>query len=319
MAKSATRTSSLTSPQGMSAIFIVLWSTAWIAGKFGLRFTGPLTLLEIRMAAAALFMLLLAGASHAPWPRTWKEYVHLAVAGLLINGLTLGALYIGLKAGVSTGVSALIAALTPLFTAVAAGALFGERIGARRWAGLAAGLFGVALVVMHRMSFGGAGWQAYAVTFLAVITFVAGTLYQKRYCGDIDLRSGNAVQFAVASAVLLIPAFAFEGLQVQWSETLVVSSAWLALVNSGVAVSLYYLLLRQGQASRVATLFYLVPPITAAMGFFAFHETLGPTALVGFAFAAAGVYFGSGSATPAATAAPIRAGSAVTPATVARR
>ncbi|HET6599818.1 MAG TPA: DMT family transporter [Burkholderiaceae bacterium] len=319
MATLATRTSSLINPHSMSAAFIVLWSTAWIAGKFGLQFTGPLTLLEIRMAAAALFMLLIAGVTRAPWPRTWREYVHLAVVGLLINGLTLAAMYIGMKAGVSTGVSALIAALTPLFTAVAAGALFGESIGARRWAGLAVGLFGVALVVMHRVSFTGAGWEGYAITFLAVVLFVAGTLYQKRYCGEIDLRTGNAIQFAVASVALLIPALGLEGLRVEWTETLVLSVAWMALVNSGVAVSLYYLLLRQGQASRVATLFYLVPPITAAMGFFAFHETLGSTALVGFALAAAGVYFGSGNAAATATATPIRTGSAAAVCTGAQR
>jgi drug/metabolite transporter (DMT)-like permease len=308
MATLAARTSSLINPHSMSAAFIVLWSTAWIAGKFGLQFTGPLTLLEIRLTAAALFMLLIAFVTRAPWPQTRSEYVHLGVAGLLINGLTLAAMYIGMKAGVSTGVSALIAALTPLFTAVAAGTLFGERIGARRWAGLAVGLFGVALVVMHRMSFTGAGWEGYAITFLAVVLFVAGTLYQKRYCGEIDLRTGNAIQFAVASVALLIPALGFEGFRVEWTETVALSVAWMALVNSGVAVSLFYLLLRQGQASRVTTLFYLVPPITAAMGFFAFGETLGTTALVGFVLAVVGVYFGSGSASTDATGSSIRTG-----------
>jgi drug/metabolite transporter (DMT)-like permease len=303
----------LIGPQATSAVFIVLWSTAWIAGKFGLQFTGPLTLLEIRFAAAALFMLLIALLTRARWPQSRAEYGHLAVAGLLINGLTMAAMYIGLNAGVSAGVSALIAGLTPLLTALAAGALFGERIGARRWAGLAIGLFGVALVVMNRMSFANAGWEGYAVTFPAVVSFVAGTLYQKRYCSEIDLRTGNTVQFAVASVALLIPALRFEGLQVEWAETLVLSSAWMALVNSGVAVSLFYMLLRQGQASRVATLFYLVPPITAAMGFVAFHETLGPIALVGFALAAAGVYFGAGSAATSVTGAPVRNGETLRP------
>jgi drug/metabolite transporter (DMT)-like permease len=75
---------------------------------------------------------------------------------------------------------------------------------------------------------------------------------------------------------------------------LIASSAWLALVNSIGAVSLLYLLLRRGEASRVATLFFLVPPITATMAFAAFHETLTPIAVIGFGLAAAGVYFGAG-------------------------
>ena len=162
--------------------------------------------------------------------------------------------------------------------------------------GLAVGLLGVALMVANKVSVGAGHWQGYAVTGFALLTFVAGTLYQKKFCSEIDVRSGNFVQFAVAAVALLWPALHFERLRVVWSETLVVASAWMALVNSGLAVSLFYLLLRQGQASRVATLFYLNPPLTAAMGFVAFHETLGPVALSGFALAAAGVYFGSGGA-----------------------
>jgi len=155
-------------------------------------------------------------------------------------------------------------------------------------------LFGVALVVMNKISFASGGWEGYAITFLALGAFVAGTLYQKKFCGAIDLRTGNLVQFAVAGVALFIPALRFEGLQVEWSEALIVSSAWLALVNSIAAVSLLYFLLRQGEASRVATLFYLVPPITATMAFAVFHETLSPIAVVGFGLAAAGVYFGTG-------------------------
>jgi len=285
---------SLLGPQILGTLFILLWSSAWIAGKIGLESTGPLTLLEIRFSGAASVMLLIVLLTGAPWPRRWADYAHLAVAGLLVNGLTLAALYIGLNDGVSAGVSALIAGLTPLFTALAAGPLLGERISASRWAGLTAGLLGVALVVMNKISFASAGWQGYAVTFVALAAFVGGTLYQKVFCSAIDLRTGNLVQFAVAAIALFIPALLLEGLRVHWSEALILSSAWLALVNSTVAVSLLYFLLRQGQASRVATLFFLVPPITATMSFAAFHETLSPIAVVGFGLAAAGVYVGAG-------------------------
>jgi drug/metabolite transporter (DMT)-like permease len=285
--------SSLLGPQSLSALFIVLWSSAWIAGKVGLQFAGPLTLLVIRLSAAALVLLLVAWLTGAPWPRRWIDYGHLAVTGLLIHGLTLASLYIGLSDGVSAGVSALIAGLTPLCTALAAGPLLHERIGAGRWTGLTIGLLGVALVVINKISFATDRWEGYAVTFLALAAFVLGTLYQKKFCSAIDLRTGNLVQFAVAGVVLLLPALCFEGLQVEWSEALIASSAWLALVNSIAAVSLLYFLLRQGEVSRVATLFYLVPPITAVMAFAAFHETLSPIAIVGFGLAVAGVYFGS--------------------------
>ncbi|HTT38775.1 MAG TPA: DMT family transporter [Burkholderiales bacterium] len=286
--------SPLSGPQALGLLFAVLWSSAWIAGKIGLEFTGPLTLLEIRFSAAALVMLLIVLLTAAPWPRRWADYGHLAVAGLLINGLTMASLYTGLSDGVSAGVSALIAGLTPLLTALVAGPVLGERLGAGRWFGLAIGFLGVAMVVMNKISTASGSWEGYAVTFVALAAFVVGTLYQKRFCSAMDLRTGNLIQFAVAGVALFLPAMWLEGLRVEWSQALVISSAWLALVNSIAAISLLYFLLRRGEASRVATLFYLTPPITAALSFIVLHESLGAVALTGFALTAAGVYLGSG-------------------------
>jgi len=84
-----------------------------------------------------------------------------------------------------------------------------------------------------------------------------------------------------------------DGLQVEWNWTLIVASSWLSLANSIGAFSLLYMLLRSGEASRVSTLFYLVPPVTAIMAFAVFHETLSLAALAGFSIAVAGVYLGT--------------------------
>ena len=280
-------------PSGMAGLFIVLFSTGWIAGKIGLLSTGPLTLLLIRCGAAALVLLVVALLTGAPWPRRSTDYGHLAVVGMLMHGLAMAGVYVGLSLGVSAGASALIGGMAPIFTALAAGPLLDERIGPAQWSGLVIGLVGVALVVANRISFASGGWEGYAATFFAVTTFVLGTVYQKKFCGAIDLRTGNLIQLAVAGVALLLPALRFEGLHAEWDEALIVSSLWLSLVNSIGAISLFYVLLRRGAASRVATLFFLVPPVTAVMGFAAFHETLSPIAVAGFALAAAGVYLGA--------------------------
>ena len=215
------------------------------------------------------------------------------LAGALIQGLALGCAYFGLQHGVSAGISGLINGLAPLFTALGAVPFLGERIGPRQWLGLSAGLIGVVLVVIDRVSLGGANWEGYAVTFAALLALSAGTLYQKKHCSDMDLRTGSFIQVAVASALVFLPALRFEGLEVEWNWTLILASAWLSLANSIGAFTLLYVLLRKGEASRVSALFYLVPPITAIMGFAVFHETLSPVALLGFAITVAGVYLGT--------------------------
>jgi drug/metabolite transporter (DMT)-like permease len=277
----------------LGGLFVVLWSSAWIAGKIGLPYAGPFSLLLIRFAAAGAVMLLIALATAAPWPGKLIEYGHLAVAGVLIQGLALGFAYFGLQHGMSAGMSALVNGLAPLFTALGAVPILGERVGPRQWLGLGAGLIGVALVVIDRISLGAATWQAYAATFAALAALVCGTLYQKKYCSTMDLRTGALIQLAAAGAIVLLPALRLEGLEVEWSWTLVFASSWLSLVNSIAAFSLLYVMLRKGEASRVSALFYLTAPITALMGFAAFHETLSPAALLGFAITVGGVYLGT--------------------------
>src|SRR5215831_11086348 len=218
----------------LGLVFVVLWSSAWIAGKVGLPYAGPFTLLLIRFSVAGAVLLLVAFASGAPWPAKLADYVHLAVAGALIQGLALGCAYFGLQVGVSAGISGLINGLAPLFTALGAVPFLGERIGRRQWLGLSAGLIGVALVVVDRVSLGGANWEGYAITFAALVALAAGTLYQKKYCSGMDLRTGSFIQVAVAGALVFLPALRFEGLEVEWSGTLILASAWLSLpIRSG--------------------------------------------------------------------------------------
>jgi len=276
----------------LGGLFIVLWSSAFIAGKLGLAFAGPFTLLLMRFGVAAAVLLGITLASDAPWPKRPIEYLHLAVVGILIQGLTLGAAYFGLQQGVSAGVMALITCLAPVLTALFAGRVLGERIATRQWIGTCAGLIGVALVVIDKVSFGKASVLGYGATFVALGAFVAGTLYQKKFCPNMDLRTGNLVQILAAASAVVLPALWLEGLHVQWTETLIMSTSWLSLVNSIGAMSLLYALLRRGEASKVTLLFYLVPPVTALLGFAALHETLGPIELAGFAITVGGVYLG---------------------------
>jgi drug/metabolite transporter (DMT)-like permease len=293
MSKLAATTRILPGPTMLGAVFVVLWGSAWVAGKVALHSTGPLTLLVIRFGVAGLVLLPIAVLSGATWPRRAADYGHLAVAGFLINAATLAGIYLGLSRGVSAGTSALVAGTAPLFTALGAGPMLDEKIESRQWVGMLIGLAGVTLVVLNKVSLASDDWEGYAFTFVSLAAFVAGTLYQKRFVSAIDLSAGNFIQFAVVTAAVLPLAIHFEGLHAQWNGDLIASALWMAIANSVCGLGLLYFLLRRGKASQVSTLFLLVPAVTAAMGFVAFHETLGPLSLAGFVLAAGGVFLGS--------------------------
>lgn len=275
----------------LPVLFILLWSTGYIAGKIGIAHTGPFTLIFIRFSSAAFILFLVAILTRAPWPTSWKKVGHIAMVGVLIQVLQFGGVYSGLSAGVSAGISALIVGSMPIFAALGSGLLLAEKINKKQWQGLFVGLLGVALVISHKLAGDGeASLAGYLYVVLGLIGITAGTLYQKRFCSDMDLRTGGVIQLGVAAVMTYFFAWHNEGLVVAWNAELIFSVAWLSLVNSIAAISILYVLIRQGEASRVASLFYLIPPTSAIMGWLILGEQMTLTIILGFVVASLGVY-----------------------------
>jgi drug/metabolite transporter (DMT)-like permease len=277
----------------LGAAFVVLWSSGYIAGKIALEHAGAFNLLVARFTLATLAFALLAIIGRVAMPG-WRDAAHSAVVGVLSLALQFGAVYLGVQWGAEIGVAALVIGSMPLATAVFA-PLFGESVTPRQWLGLALGLGGVLLVLADRLHFGGAPLGAYLLLLLSLLGISLGTSYQKRFASRIDARTGLTIQHAVATLILL-PFALHEGLSFDFSPTLNASLAWLVLVNSVGGFGLLFALLRRGAASRVAQLFFLIPPVTALMGFVFVGEQFTVLKLLGFAIAAGGVYLGTRSA-----------------------
>ncbi|MBA3415869.1 MAG: DMT family transporter [Chloroflexia bacterium] len=195
--------------------------------------------------------------------------------------------------GVEAGVSALIVGLQPLLTAALAGVLLDERVTPRQWAGLGLGLLGVTLVLARKLGQGSGDALGSLACVAALFGITLGTLYQKRHCAGMDLRTGGVVQFAAACLATAPLALLFEDTRIAWSGEFVFALLWLVLVLSLGAVSLLYVLIRRGAAAQIASLFFLVPPCTALIAWPLFGETLGPVALIGMVLTAVGVALAS--------------------------
>ena len=273
----------------MPAVFVFLWSTGFVGAKFGLPFAEPFSFLAVRMAVVAVLLILIALAFKAPWPKDLRSVSHVAVAGLLVQGAYLGGVFAAIDAGLSAGMSALITGLQPALTACVVGPLLKERVTPRQWLGVLLGFVGVVLVVANRIEVGAGAWTGIGLATIALFGITAGTLYQKRFCADMDLRSGSAIQFTVTCLAMTGLAFALESRDIQWTVELIFVIAWLVVVLSLGAVTLLYILIKRGAAAKVASLFYLVPPVTALMAFFLFDERLGVQELIGMGIVVAGV------------------------------
>ena len=261
-------------------LFVVLWSTGFIGAKLGLPYAEPFTFLSLRFIFVLAILLPICWVLKARWPNR-TGVGHMAIAGVLMQGGYLGGVFASLHQGMPAGVSALITGLQPVCTAVLGAWLLHERPTPRQWLGLALGLCGVALVVGDRIAVQSLTAPAILLSVLALASITLGTIWQKRHGGAIDLRTGAAIQFAAAALVLAPFAFLLETRRVVWSGEFVFALAWLVLVLSFGAVFLLFYLIRHGAATRVASLFYLVPPTTALIAWPLFAESYSLTAAAG--------------------------------------
>ncbi len=265
----------------LPAVFVLFWSTGFIAGKQGLTDAAPFTFLLYRFLIVAALLTIAAWIARAPWPPL-RALGPLAVGGIFVHAGYLGATFAAMSAGVEAGVSSLMAGLQPVLTAVFAAPFLGERVSPRQWAGLALGLVGVTLVVWTKLGLGLGTPAGMALSFLSAVFMTAGTLWQKRFGGAMDLRTGSVVQFA-ASALVVLPLAAWEDFRADWTPSFIGAMAWLCLVLSVGTISALFVLIRRGAAAEVASLFFLVPPTTAVLAWLMFGETLGPVAAAGMA------------------------------------
>jgi drug/metabolite transporter (DMT)-like permease len=289
------RTASATDPLQRLAwvfpgLFVMLWSTGFIGAKLGLPYAEPATFLVIRFLGVLTLLLPLCWVMRAPWPATLAEFVHMAVAGALIQGGYLGGVFLSLSKGMPAGVSSLITALQPILAAVLSAWLLGERTNARQWLGLVLGIAGVALVVREKWVLDGVGPLATALSVLALVSISFGAIWQKRYCARVDLRTGAAIQFVAALLVLAPYSLFFETRVVTWSPELLLAMVWLVFALSLGAVFLLFWLIRHGAATKVASLMYLVPPCTALVAWPLFGETYTAFSAAGMALAMLGVW-----------------------------
>lgn len=271
------------------ALFVVLWASGFVGAKFGMPYVEPLTFLTIRMIAVVALLAILAVLTRPTWPDL-SGMRHSIVAGLLVHGVYLGGVFISIDRRLPAGLSALIVSLQPVLTSTIANRYLGERVVARQWVGLALGIAGVYLVVADKTVAGEATALGWAAAVCALIGITIGTLYQKRFGGGIDWRAALIIQYAAAGALFALGSILFESQKIEWTIELIAALAWLVLVLSLGAVWLLYFLIRRSAATRVTSLFYLTPAVTALMAWLMFGERLGVLALVGMGVCVTGVF-----------------------------
>ena len=271
-------------------IFLLIWSGSFVFLKLGLRYTDPLTFLALRWACVVCVLLMAFAWVRPRLPTTARAWGNLAMVGLFLQVGYLIGTYLSLKQGVSAGAVALITSQQPILIGLLAPVVAGERVDAVRWAGLVLGVLGACVVILANASVSVASPAGLSFALMALLSLTASTLWEKRHGVSTHPITANLVQCAVGLLVLAPLAYLLEPMHVQWTPALLGSLAYLVFATSLVAITVLLAMIRQGEASRVSALFFLVPPATALIAHGVLGEAMAPAAWLGMALAAAGIY-----------------------------
>ena len=281
---------------GLEVLFVLLWNSGFIGAEYGLPFTGPYTLLLWRyLALSGLLGAWLGVTGRWSWPGG-RSAGHTAVVGVLAHGVWLGCVLVAIDMEVPVGIIALVTALQPLLTGAFSGLVVGEKTAARQWVGLILGFCGVAIAVGARLSVDTeTPALGYLLPFGSVVGITVASLLQRRWTSRgvrkaMPLDSTLFFQSVATAGALLLPAWWVEGFATDWTVPFVATMGWLIVAVSLGAYGSMWRLLATQDATRVASLFYLSPPVTMLMAWIAFGDKLILTDVLGLVVAGVGVW-----------------------------
>lgn len=269
--------------------FVIVWGSGFLATKVALQYTSPFVFLSIRYGLGILCLGTVALMIPLRWPRSPVLWGHIVVAGLLVHAVNLGGSHYAQYLGLSAGTTALILAAQPLLTACVAALWLHERLIPLQWLGIGIGLAGVTLLVWHKIDVHAMSRASLLAVCISLFGTTMGTLYQRTFCASVDLRAASLIQFVASLTVLLPLGIVVEGWHVNWSWQLIAAAAFLVIGASILALNAFHLLMRRGQATRVASLMYLTPVIAVILEFFMFGVVPSAITLLGMGVVCAGV------------------------------
>jgi drug/metabolite transporter (DMT)-like permease len=260
--------------------FIFLYGSGFIFTQYGLDNSSPMVFLGIRFFVAFWILLIIAYILKVPIPKSKKEFFQIAFAGSLTVGTFSIGVFLSISYGVSGALNALIIALQPIVVTFLAQRFLDEKINKRVYLGLIIGFIGVSFVVVSKLD---TSFDSIVGIFCSVIALLGlsfGSLYQKKYCTDMNLYSGGAIQ-TLSSTILVIPFLFFEEIHITWNGEFIIALFYMAVGVSIGALSLLYIMIKNGEVSKVSSIFYLVPVSAAIVSYFLLGDKIEFSEIIG--------------------------------------
>lgn len=260
--------------------FIFLYGSGFIFTQYGLENSSPILFLSIRFFIAFCILILITYILKSTWPKNIKEFLHISIAGSLTVGTFSLGVFMSISYGVSGALNALIIALQPILVTFLALKLLNEEVNKKIFLGLIIGFIGVTFVVLTKLDTSLSSVYGVIWSIVALLGLSIGSLYQKKYCANMNLFSGGAIQ-TLSSTLLVLPFIFFEEIKLNWNIEFTIALLYMAVGVSIGALSLLYIMIKNGAVSKVSSIFYLVPVSAAIFSYLLFDESLDLNVFIG--------------------------------------
>jgi drug/metabolite transporter (DMT)-like permease len=283
-------------------IFVSLWSTGFIAAKYSMQNADPFVFLCLRFSITAIALIPLLVLFGAVLPRRIWSFRHDMVTGVLLHCGYLGFLFWPIKNGVPSGIVAIIIGVQPILTMILATLYIGEHLDLRKVAGLLIGFIGITVVIIGKYGIslglsGGLDPFDLGMCLVSLMSMAVGVFYQKKFCDQSQLLPGTLMQYVAGSLATACFALLFsEAWEIDWTPSFAIALTWQVVGLSIGAVMLLMYIIKNGEAGRLSSMFYLVPPLVVIEAHYLFGETLGALSIGGMLICLMGVYLVSRSA-----------------------
>jgi len=290
MTATSPRSQSMTGLDWLCLIALsILWGGSFLFAKVAVAAIPPLTLVLLRVALAALALLVvlrIAGLRLPATPRTWLDF---AGMGILNNLIPFGLIFQG-QTEIGAGLAAVINGMTPFWTALFARAAGIEPLPGSKLAGIAIGIAGLAVMIGPAALAGlDASVMAQIAVVGATISYGCAGVFGRRFRTLPPLVSATG-QLSASSILILPVALLVDrpwSLPVPGAEV-VLSVVALALLSTALAYILFFRVLASAGATNVMLVTQLVPVSAMLLGVAVLGETVTDRQLLGLALIAVG-------------------------------
>jgi drug/metabolite transporter (DMT)-like permease len=270
-------------------IFIILWASAFVTSKAIVNDSSPFAALSFRFGLVSLGFFIFCVFTNSKIILSFNDFIKASIIGICFHGLYLGGVFYAISENLSVGITAIIVSLQPILTAIFAGPFLKELVTWKQWVGIMLGFFGTLLVI--GMDIGESIPIIGLIASLIGLTAItSGTLLQRKIGGNIPLATSNLYQAFSAFIFLLMITFLFEKSFINFSLNFILSMSWQVIFVSFGAFTILQYLINTGTASRTATLFFLVPPVSVVMAWLFLNEKMTNLDIGGLIIATLGVY-----------------------------